>query len=94
MAEIRHYRCTVDLRSIREVPRTASVFARYQHVLFGAAPFITRPTVAISPGQERPFANGFCLYEFSTTALRLAEVLTDTSLEITVWHKDPAMRDE
>eukprot|EP00941_MAST-03F_sp_MAST-3F-sp1_P004222 g4222.t1 len=75
--QLRHYRLSIDIRSIRGLTRQARVYLQYSCPRLGSsgAPFRTRPTIEVLARSETAISHGFCLFEFKMSRSDLLSVL-------------------
>jgi hypothetical protein len=92
--QLRRYRLSVDLRSIREVTSPSTVYLSYTLPTFGAVSTVrTRPPISLAKNSESLLPHGYQHYEVCLTRGQLQNALQETSLSIEVIRKDKYQTD-
>ena len=91
----RRFRLSVDLRSIKNIGRPGTIYAKYTYPEIGATSAVrTRPPVRLSTGTEVLLPHGYCMFDFGMTPRDLQSLVSVKPLAIEVWIKDKYKNDE
>lgn len=96
----RHYRVSVDLKSVREMTfGVPYLYVKYSYPLFGGdSPVYTHPPLLVKPVKEHsgdiPLPNAFCLFEFALKKGILQSSLESVPLVLEVMDKGRSTYDK
>ena len=98
---LKHYRASVELRTIRGLSASSAVYLKYTHALFASAPagikptlgFRTSPLTRVPRHSETTIASGFCAHDFAAAQDALDSAAAEEPLVVEVWHRDKYKED-
>ena len=85
--EERLYRCSIDLRSVKDLRHSADVFLQYHYPLFGTVAPVRTKCSRVMARSEQLLPETFRSFEFAMSPEEMEQGL-DEELVVNVWQKD------